>query len=112
MVKVGPGLSSRNLPVLMEARMSAAERASRYEIRVQGVLDARWSAWFAGLEVCNRLPGETTRTGPLRDQSELHGMLARVRDLGLPLIGVRRLDGDAPRDAESDADRTSPEMNR
>jgi hypothetical protein len=77
----------------MEARMSPAERASRYEIRVQGALDARWSTWFAGLEVCNREPGETVLTGPIRDQSELHGVLARVRDLGLPLIAVRRLDG-------------------
>ncbi|MCC6176676.1 MAG: hypothetical protein IT305_15310 [Chloroflexi bacterium] len=73
--------------------MSPAERASRYEIRVQGALDARWSAWFAGLNVCNRATGETVLTGPIRDQSELHGVLARVRDLGLPLIAVRRLDG-------------------
>jgi hypothetical protein len=77
----------------MEARMSPAERASRYEIRVQGALDARWSTWFAGLEVRSRAPCETTLTGPIRDQSELHGVLARVRDLGLPLIAVRRLDG-------------------
>jgi hypothetical protein len=73
--------------------MCAAERARRYEIRVQGALDARWSAWFAGLDVCNRAPGETTLTGLLRDQAELHGVLAKVRDLGLPLVEVRRLDG-------------------
>lgn len=72
--------------------MCPAERACRYEICVQGAVDARWSAWFADLEVCNRAPGETVLTGPLRDQSELHGVLARVRDLGLPLIAVRRLD--------------------
>lgn len=73
--------------------MSPADRASRYEIRVQGTLDARWSAWFADLEVCHRASGETTLTGLLRDQAELHGVLAKVRDLGLPLVGVRRLDG-------------------
>ena len=86
--------------------MSAAERASRYEIRVQGALDALWSAWFAGLEVCNPLPGETTLTGRLRDQAELHGVLARVRDLGLPLIEVRRLDNDTPLGEELNADRS------
>ena len=79
----------------MEARRCPAERASHYEIRVQSALDARWSAWFAGLEVCNRAPNETTLTGPVRDQAELHGVLARVRDLGLPLVGVRRLDREA-----------------
>jgi len=73
--------------------MSPTEGASRYEIRVQGALDARWSSWFDGLKVCHRAPGETTLTGPIRDQSELHGVLAKVRDLGLPLIAVRRLDG-------------------
>ncbi len=73
--------------------MNPAERASRYEIRVQGTLHARWTVWFAGLEVCNLVPGETVLTGPIRDQSELHGVLARVRDLGLPLIAVRRVDG-------------------
>jgi len=85
--------------------MSPAERASRYEIRVQGALDARWSAWFAGLEVCNRAPGETTLSGSLRDQAELHGVLARVRDLELSLLEVRRVDCDLTRDAEPDADR-------
>jgi hypothetical protein len=74
--------------------MSAAERARRYEIRVQGALDARWSAWFGGLEVCSRTLTETTLTGPIRDQSELHGVLARIRDLGLPLIELRCLDPD------------------
>jgi ketosteroid isomerase-like protein len=90
----------------MEARMCPAERASRYAIRVQGALDARWSAWFGGLDVCVRPPGETTLTGLIRDQSELHGVLARIRDLGLPLVGVRRLDCDLPHDTEPGADRS------
>jgi hypothetical protein len=72
--------------------MAAPERACSYEIRVLGALDAHWSAWFAGLEVASDASGETTLTGPLRDQSELHGILARIRDLGLPLVGIRRLD--------------------
>ena len=87
--------------------MNAPEQACTYEIRVQGALDARWSAWFAGLDVSSDAAGQTTLTGPLRDQAELHGVLARVRDLGLPLIAVRRLDcgpsgADAP-DADGDS---------
>lgn len=74
--------------------MDATERACTYEIRLLGTLDARWSSWFAGLAVSWSGAGETTLTGPLRDQAELHGVLARVRDLGLPLIAVRRLDDD------------------
>jgi hypothetical protein len=74
--------------------MNAPEQPCSYEIRVLGALDARWSTWFAGLDVSSTAVGETTLTGPLRDQAELHGVLARVRDLGLPLIAVRRLDHD------------------
>jgi hypothetical protein len=66
----------------------------RYELRVQGVLDARWSAWFDGLEVTSVQAGQTTITGPVVDQAALHGLLAKVRDLGLPLLSVRRLDPD------------------
>jgi len=73
--------------------MSPTERLSRYEIRVQGALDARWSSGFDGLKVRHRAPDETTLTGPIRDQSELHGVLANVRDLGRPSIAVRCLDG-------------------
>jgi hypothetical protein len=87
--------------------MRTPEHASRYEIRVKGALNARWSAWFAGFEVGNCTPSETTLTGLLRDQAELHGVLARVRDLGLPLVEVRCLDRDAadagPRRAACDS---------
>ena len=82
--------------------MNTPERAIGYEIRVLGTLDARWSSWFAGLHVASDPRGETTLTGPLRDQAALHGVLARVRDLGLPLIAVRRLDHES--DCTDDAD--------
>jgi ketosteroid isomerase-like protein len=91
--------------------MRTPEHASRYEIRVKGALDARWSAWFAGLEVCSRAPGETTLTGLLRDQAELHGVLAKVRDLGLPLVGVRCLDRDPADAGVPDEARDSTEGN-
>jgi hypothetical protein len=63
-----------------------------YEILVEGVLDASWSAWFGGLHVSSG-PSATTTTiaGPVTDQAALHGLLGKVRDLGLPLIAVRRI---------------------
>jgi hypothetical protein len=62
-----------------------------YEIRVAGVLDSRWAAWFDGLQVSGHSE-ETVIFGLLTDQAALHGLLAKVRDLGLILIAVRRLD--------------------
>jgi hypothetical protein len=67
---------------------------ARYELRVQGVLEPRWSAWFEGLRIASDQAGQTTITGPVTDQAALHGLLAKVRDLGLPLLSVRRLDPD------------------
>jgi hypothetical protein len=67
---------------------------ARYELRVHGVLDARWSAWFEGLQVTSDQAGQTTITGPVADQAALHGLLTKVRDLGLELLSVRRLDPD------------------
>jgi hypothetical protein len=63
---------------------------ARYEIRVAGVLDGRWATWFDGLQVSGR-GDETVICGLLADQPALHGLLAKVRDLGLCLISVRRL---------------------
>jgi hypothetical protein len=65
-----------------------------YELRVQGVLEPRWSAWFDGLRITSDQAGQTTIAGPVTDQAALHGLLAKVRDLGLPLLSVRRLDPD------------------
>jgi hypothetical protein len=71
--------------------VTASGGPARYEIRVAGVLDSRWAVWFDGLQV--RGEGqETVIFGLLPDQPALHGLLAKVRDLGLTLISVRRLD--------------------
>ena len=70
------------------------ERPERYEIRVRGVLDRHWSAWFEGLELRGESGGVTVLAGPVVDQAALHGLLAKVRDLGLELLLVRRLDPD------------------
>jgi hypothetical protein len=64
----------------------------RYEIRVNGALDSGWSAWFGGLQVTSDDRGQTTIAGPIADQAALHGLLARIRDLGLELLLVRRTD--------------------
>jgi hypothetical protein len=64
---------------------------AHYEIRVEGVLDSRWAAWFGGLHI-ERDDTQTIISGPLADQAALHGLLNKIRDLGLCLISVRRLD--------------------
>jgi hypothetical protein len=67
-----------------------SHRAVCYQIRVSGELDEGWSEWFAGLRVATR-EGDTLLVGPM-DQAALHAALRRVRDLGLPLISVSRLE--------------------
>jgi hypothetical protein len=61
-----------------------------YEIRLKGRLDRRWAAWFDGLSLTHESAGTTLIYGPVVDQAALHGLLTRVRDLGLPLISVTR----------------------
>jgi hypothetical protein len=63
-----------------------------YEIRVQGRLGPEWSAWFDGLAASCQHCGETVLSGPVPDQAALHGILIKVRNLGLPLLSVRRVE--------------------
>ena len=63
-----------------------------YRIRLQGRLDARWSEWLDGMEITYDNDGITVLSGPVLDQSALHGLLARLRDLGLPLISLARME--------------------
>jgi hypothetical protein len=62
-----------------------------YVIHVRGVLDGGWSDWFDGLQVTSDERGQTTIAGPVADQAALHGLLAKIRDLGLELPAVRRI---------------------
>jgi hypothetical protein len=70
--------------------------AGRYEIRLTGRLDAHWAAWFDGLTVSHESDGTTVIRGAIADQAALHGLLQRVRDLGLPLVSVTRLEPEGP----------------
>jgi hypothetical protein len=63
----------------------------KYEIRIEDVLDEGWTAWFDGMQITNEANGVTVITGTVTDQAALHGLLAKVRDLGLSLLSGRRL---------------------
>ena len=70
--------------------------AGRYEIRVQGRLEARWAAWFDGMALTPESDGTTTIHGPVVDQAALHGLLRKLRDVGLPLISVTQIHAHQP----------------
>ncbi len=63
-----------------------------YEIRLKGHLDDRWSDWFGSLTITLEEDGNTLLTGPVADQPALHGLLKKVRDLGMPLVSVNCVD--------------------
>jgi hypothetical protein len=67
-----------------------------YQIRVRGCLDRQWSSWFDGLAVTLDEEGDTLLTGPVADQAALHGLLKKVRDLGLPLLSVNCCENKRP----------------
>ncbi|MCL4562069.1 MAG: hypothetical protein M1281_15845 [Chloroflexi bacterium] len=62
-----------------------------YEIRLKGHLDDRWTEWFEGLTITLEEDGNTLLAGPVIDQAALHGLLKKVRDLGMPLVSVSLL---------------------
>jgi hypothetical protein len=70
----------------------APEQTPRYEIRVRGQLDPSWSAWLGDLDLRCTADGQTVASGPVADQAALHGLLERIRDMGVELLSVTRLD--------------------
>lgn len=67
-----------------------------HQIRVKGNLDQKWSDWFDRFTITPQANGTTLLTGPVADQAALHGLLAKIRDLGLPLLSVKRVEDDPP----------------
>lgn len=70
------------------------EEAIIYQIRIEGQLGQQWIDWFDGLSINPGDNGTTLLTGPVIDQSALHGLLKKVRDLGMPLVSVNRMETD------------------
>ena len=64
------------------------DESGLYEIRLKGHLDDRWADWFGGVTITLEENGDTLLTGPVIDQAALHGLLKKVRDLGMPLLSV------------------------
>ena len=69
---------------------------AHYEITLAGHLEQRWAEWFDGLTLTHRNDGTTVFHGPVADQAALHGLLQKVRDLGLPLVSVAQVTPDPP----------------
>ena len=67
------------------------DTAEIYEIKIQGHLDTKWAEWFYGMTVTHEPDGTTTLCGPLPDQTVLHSVLDRIRDMNLPLLSVNQI---------------------
>ena len=82
---------------MIDTSAGHGQSAGRYEIRVKGHLGPRWAARFDGMTLTRDDDGTTVIHGPVVDQAALHGLLARVRDLGIPLLSVTQVEPDHPR---------------
>ena len=74
--------------------IAGRRKTTIYRIRIRGRLDDHWSDWFDGLTITPWEGGDTLLTGPVIDDAALHGLLKKVRDLGMPLISVNRVEPD------------------
>jgi hypothetical protein len=77
-----------------------------YQLRIVGHLDDRWSGWFGEFTIDRSGDGTCTLTGPVTDQSQLHGVLARLRDIGATLLSLRAVESDGRSLSEASADPT------
>jgi hypothetical protein len=80
----------------------APDQVKTFQIRIQGHLSQQWTDWFAGLTIRVEEDGNTLLSGPVVDQSALHGILKRIRDLGMPLLSVNSDDFDQAAKTDSD----------
>ena len=70
--------------------------SGQYQLRIRGHLDSSWTNWFEGMALTQEDDGTTTLCGPVLDQAALHGLLAKVRDMGATLIAVNLLEDPSP----------------
>ncbi|HZB94472.1 MAG TPA: hypothetical protein VE268_00800 [Herpetosiphonaceae bacterium] len=84
-----------------------------YHIRLKGHLGGQWTDWFGGLSITQEENGETLLTGPVVDQAALHGLLRQVRDVGMPLLSVNRVEPGVadPSDVEQSSDAGNVDQN-
>lgn len=94
----GPSVTTENRTPATAPGPSAADRdpVPQYEVRVAGHLASRWSAWFDGLTIATGADGTTVIRGPVVDQAALHGLIQKLRDVGIPLISLTQLPSTAP----------------
>ena len=94
----GPSVTTENPTPAQAPGPSTADtgRVPQYEIRVAGHLTTRWSAWFDGLTVATNDDGTTAIRGPVLDQAALHGLIQKLRDVGIPLISLTQLPPSTP----------------
>jgi len=76
----------------MSNKPNAASQPTVYQIRLKGHLGCQWSDWFGGLTITLEDSGDTFLTGTVADQAALHGLLRKVRDLGMPLLSVNQVE--------------------
>ena len=92
---------------MAENRQLGLADAGRYQIRIAARLDPRWASSFDGMSLAAAEDGSTVLSGPVADQAALHGVLTRIRDLGLPLVSLTRVGPDRPA-APPDSTPSSP----
>lgn len=94
----GPFVTSDHRSTEPSSGAPAADHTAtvQYELRVKGHLGDRWAAWFDGLSLTNSEDGSTVIRGPVIDQAALHGVLQKLRDIGIPLISLVQLRPEAP----------------
>ena len=77
-------------------RMPGPDQPSVFQIRIKGHLDPQWADWFDGMAMTPEEDGDTLLTGPVADQAALHGLIRKVRDLGIPLVSIQAVPPDLP----------------
>jgi hypothetical protein len=81
--------------------------ATRYEIRLKGHLDSRWADWLGGMSLTHAGDGTTVVAGPVVDQAALHGLLQKLRDMGVTLVSVNETTADVPSDNAARANKAT-----